>query len=785
MTFYFGLSINRNLSDIDDPRQALLNLNLDPKDLERIKGVTDPGGVSRSDFKSLSGLVVDLEKTAGSLFSETGEYNILTTDYYDEYSLVDNNVNVNGQLAATAIKYRYLDDLNAVKVADISTSRVSSWSSFDSPVLPTSPIFYGGQVDLEGTLELSDLNINAQAEPKRFASEVPTHRIKVIINGEEIFLLAMKGIPLAFRGFFRNAVGVFVTVSPISGLPNVRPSWTIKNTADSLEYVYENVLTASTSQITFRDTASKLRDINFFYPIDNITGVSLPNIGLVELPAVTLVNLNYLDISNNDVREFPNFANFSSLADLRIQNNNLARSRTPALRAFTSSVVARIPASIRRLTIGNCFEGDTTGSLEAYNIVYFDCNANGGQNKRMSGISPAVNSATIEDYIILWNLFTNVSSTVKTSVRLKTIDMSYNNFQGATDMSFASQEITSFISVSNTHNLVDLSGRPNLTIYYFYYSNISAGASNVEPIFNGCVSLQNIILYATNVTGRVPAFLNCTSLSYVDLRFTGVTDAVAAGGGNPAYAVGENTLSACRRTISYFMIISSNFTSTSQMHPTCFRQMPTLFYVEISSNGVGIAGTLPDFSSAPNLTYLFMYNNRLSGSIPNFTNNQRLFFVILSNNFLTGTVPNIPGTNCQHLILTNNQLDTFTSIDTTSLIRIHLAFNNITRIPDLSNLNRLQELLLNNQRIPGGSQMAYTAGSFVGLTAIRNLNVSNNAISQGFIDQIIEDMSANYDANPRRGVTVNLSGNAAPSTSTDVISAIAKLQSVGWQLLTE
>jgi hypothetical protein len=650
-------------------------------------------------------------------------------------------------------------------------------------VLATSPIFYGGQVDLEGTLELSNLNINQQAQPRRFASEVPTHRIKVSINGEEIFLLAMKGIPLTFRGFFRNAVGVFIRVSPIAGLPTVKPSWIIKNVFDSAEYVYENVLISSTSQITFRDTASKLRDISFFYPIDNITGVSFPSIGLIELPAVILVNLNSIDVSNNDFREFPNFASSTQLTEIRIQNNNLTRSSSINLQSFTPTVVSRMPTSVRRLFIGNCFSGAVTGSLEGFDIVDFDCNS-GDQVNKMSGTSPKVNSATIENYSIASNLFSNIDITVKTATKLKTVNISYNRFSNVSDLSFASQDLVSFNSDRNTHNIVDLAGRTTLVTYNFQYGNIAVGSSDVQNIFSGCTSLQNIYMYATNATGRIPTFTNCNSLRYVDMRYTRVTDAVPAAGGNPAYVIGENTFNACRRKLVWFLVNSSNFTAASQFHPDSFRLMSLLYYLEITSNSVGITGPLPDFSSASGLVYVLLYNNKLNGSISNFAGSPQLFFLNLSNNQLSGSVPNVPGTNCQHLILTNNFITTFTAINTTSLIRIHLAFNNINRVPDLSNLTRLQELLLNNQRL-GGNQMVYTDGSFIGLAAIRNLNISNNSMSQGYVDQIIEDMSANYDANPRRGVVVNLSGNAAPSTSTEVIDAIAKLQSVGWQILTE
>jgi hypothetical protein len=68
-------------------------------------------------------------------------------------------------------------------LADISTSRVSAWSTATSTPAPVDPIFYGGQVSIKtgGTVNTNKLTWGEIAEPKIFAAEVPTHKITVNI----------------------------------------------------------------------------------------------------------------------------------------------------------------------------------------------------------------------------------------------------------------------------------------------------------------------------------------------------------------------------------------------------------------------------------------------------------------------------------------------------------------------------------------------------------------------------------------------------------------------------
>lgn len=773
MAFFFGLNIGRNLTDISDSEDALANLNLDIKDLDKIRGLTDPGNVSKSDFQGLSGLDVDIEVETASLSAETGNYDILTSNVYDSNSTIDNNLIVNGQFGATAIKYLYVDNAGIIKSADISTSRVSSWSAFDTPITANSPIFYGGEVALEGTLELSSLSLNKAVDQVRFESEIPTHKIRTTINGLPVDLYAMKGIPLVYRGFFRTA-SVSAAINILGGL---RPSWTIKNTDNNIEYVYENRLSGTASAVSFSDTSARQRDISFYYPIDRITQLSLPSISLTTLPAVTLPNLTTLSIENNDIREFPNLSTFSNLRTLNISSNNLTRAQSDSLKTLNSNIVARLPPSITTLSIGNCFTGAASADFSDFaSLTTFNINAGGRSNRRLSGavLGTAPNvPKTIVTYNIQWNLFNRLPENVMDSDTLRDLYIDYNAINQG-DLRIDSPALVNFYSDSNTHNLVDVSGKTNLVNYVIYTPTITSGNRIIKDIFNGCSSLSTVSVRYSPVTGAFPPFTSCNALASVDFEGTQIE------GATPTRMITSSTFNFCRNTLRFLRLTSSRITEAQVFDTDCFRLMPVLDYVLITSNGAGIGGTLPDFSTARNLSYILMYSNRMTGNIPNFENNIRLFYLHLYNNRLSGSVPNIPHSTFRHLLLGGNRLNTFNELSASNLERIHLQFNRIPQIPNLSNLTILQELFINNQSPAGATRVQYTPGSFVGLRNLRTLNNSNNNMTQGDVNQILVDLDQNYNSNPRGGVTINLRGNSAPSQTELIQNIITKLRAGGW-----
>lgn len=860
MALYFGLNINNNLTDIQDSEQALLNLNLDIRDLDRIRG-TEAAQVTRSDIRTLSRLDVDLEKEVSSLYRETNTYVVLTTNVYDESSLIKNNVTVNGQIGASSIKYKFVDwDAgNVIKYADISTSRVSSWSSFGDPL----QIFYGGEVQAQGNVELSSLAVNDNITSKRFAAEIPTHRIKVRINGEDIWMYAMKGIPLTFVGFFRSC-DVYANINTVTDQTGaaIKPTWVIKNTSDGAEYVYKDRLDSTTSRIYFGDTSAKERELQFYYPIDRITYFYLPSIGLIELPTVVLPNLATLLIHYNDFREMPILSKYTGLKYLNVSHNDLTRAANPNaitniagtvgnvsnnstrmiytatitvssttglvknmlvtkvsgtgvignayiksvdsgvqvtiksteaitagaivftaqydLRSFSPAIVERLPTGIENVFMGNCFRDTSTADFTDYtSLLELNLDVNYWYEKHLTGTTPAVYKDyvgagagdKIKTYSIHYNSYSTLHASVMDSKSLVYVQISWNGITNT--VYFSSDKIEVFVGWGNYYPLVSLANRRYLREYYMGWGGGPGG--EITSIFNGCNSLLVIYTIYTNAYGAMPTFTNCDSLYYINFEGTNIRE------DNNGEVISADTFNSCRAKLQYFIVTSPKFSITSTFNEQSFKNMPALYYVQISSGKNGITGNIPNFSSAKNITYILIYNNFLNGAIPNFDGCNSLFYLHLIGNELTGSVPNVNSPNFQHLLLSYNKLSSFNKIDSVTLRRMHLDYNQITSIPDLSNLTYLQELLLNNQNV---TSVKYTAGSLSGLISIRTINLANNGIGEGDINQILRDLLTNYEANPRGGVYVNLTGNAPPGATAEVSTILKNLASVGWTIQT-
>lgn len=792
-TYYFGLNVNRNFAEISDPEESLENLNLSIRDLDKIRGVTD-AGVTKTDLQTLSGLDFDAEKVTTALSSETYRYPRLTTNVYDKYSYVDSNIDVSGSIAASSFKYKFVDfnepnPALQVKTADVSTSRVSSWSTFvTDPISPEkSAIFYGGNVSVEGPVELSKLIINSPITKREFASEIPTHRVLANVNGTSVYLYAMKGIPLSFDGFFRTGTNQQIRakvnrINNPSGQP-INPSWVIRDTTQPSTFantIYRNISTNDgVSGINYSSTTARNRTIELYYPPDNITELSLSRLNILNIPKVVLPNLTALDLSYNDLREFPDLSAYTKIASLNLSHNNLIRAADQNLRTLSANVVSRIPANVEILTLGNVFGGNITGNLASLSkLRILDLSSISNDNRLYTGVTPAVNSAVIQEYYMNVNRFTSISSTVLNS-NVKVFSI-HNNPVNQQNIAFTSPELLKLIIYNNNGeiNLIDVNNKQKLTDYIFQETRVASAGNNVRTIFNGCSALKTISLYNAPVTGNFPELSGCNSLEVLNMIYTNVQGFDTVNN----FAFANNTASpftSCRSTLQQLYVASGRFGGV--IHPDTFKGMFRLNRLMIFSNK-GVSGTINNamFSDCVALEVAWFIDTSLTGSIPVFSNSPRLYYLWATGNGFTGSVPNIARPNFQYMYLYNNALSQFSKLDSTGLIIMHLSGNQLTNIPDLSNLVNLQEIYLN-----GNSITEYFTGSFVNMPRLRILNLNNNNLSQGRIDQIILDLYQNYLRSNRGGVTVNLAGGANSPPSRSSGELILALNAAGWTITTE
>ena len=171
-----GLNVQLALNDVDNSAEALNNLGLDQRDLDLISGLSS-AGINSDELHTISGLVEDQKKELASLSRSSNTVGGLLTSLKDIGQPLNFNLQIDNQINAAAIKYNYLDYSNPLvggnhnmSVADISTSRVSSWSSIGSSIT------YGGEVEVTGQdITFSSLGTTKAPIEKKYRAEVATH----------------------------------------------------------------------------------------------------------------------------------------------------------------------------------------------------------------------------------------------------------------------------------------------------------------------------------------------------------------------------------------------------------------------------------------------------------------------------------------------------------------------------------------------------------------------------------------------------------------------------------
>ena len=787
-----GLNVQLAMNDVDSASQALINLGLDQRDLALISKLSDPAtDLQATELHTASGLVVDQKKELASLARSSTTVGNLLNSLKDIGQPLEFNLQIDNQIQAAAIKYKYLDfSNNVLKTADISTSRVSSWSTIGDSIV------YGGEVRVAGdTLTLSSLATSQAPIQKLFRAEIANTKVKIKINGSDVEFLAMKGIPLEWDAFFRNA-NLGHAVTPVSDTAGVIPPvWRITNKAGGQSYNTGNATGSIGSEDTypFRDSSSKARKVEFFYDPIKIKELRLTSINLSKWTNVGLDSLEKIDISQNDFYELPKFGPASrggdalaiSLQHITITGNNLSRAQDASGVQITANTqLNTLPTTLTHLTMSGVFSDSTTIDLTDYENLntmtmssYYSRNA----QRRMSGgsISPKtfIDSADpkvkgVTSYYIWHQPYPFLDEGVCESPNLTTLSFSWGDTRykenrsspsSVTDaITIASTNIVYFSSTGNPHNVVNMSGKASLKDYVQQHSN--PGGSQARSIlsrFTGCSSLERIyLIHSGGINGSIQtAFANqgLSALSTINLEYSGCSGEL-----RDSSFTGVPSLSDFRLSGGNFGAASNRdfFGTTDSINNNAgngevFKECPNLSAMYAYNNG-NIGGPLPDFSANTALRVLYFHSTSLNGNLPNLASNQSLYYLRGSNCAFSGPVP-LWTTNALHYVFLygNSISGSLPAIQTPYLYYLYLQYNNITgNLPSMAGAIRLQRLYLNSNGLTG-----YTSEALKYNSNLSIIDLSNNSLPSGASSTLINDLFDNYAINPRSGVSVNLLGN--------------------------
>jgi len=818
----FGLEVQRALADVVSPRVALRNLNIASFDLEVIhkSSVANPA-VDFDDFRSLSRLTSPIWKTLDRFNSDSGQYGSLLINRAGIDGILFGGLKINGKLSGAAIRYRYLEGSGGsavTKIADISTSRVSAWSSsVPEPIPATAPISYGAQISVRsggqlkfGTQSGSGLATGPRLKTtivpssKRFDSEIPTSKIKCKINGSDVEFYAMKGIPCVFDGYFRNISGS-CEFSAISGL-SISPSWLIVEQSNR----NNNTEFRNSKSFSFNSVRSRERFIELYYPPDKIIQLNLNSTGITGLPSSKFDILTKLYVANNRLRNFPDFASVTPLVQvLHIYRNYFNLGEVSTERKLNSNVTSKIPDTITELEMGGTFYGsiqkDVFDGDNYPNLVKFSLSRGGGPYFHPDSDDTQANSCTlpnvgntVTDYNVSSNDFRRFDTTntgdesynVQSLTNLLTLTLGSNYYLTDSGFSIASNVITS-LNIYNTGlpcpNMQNKTSFSNLSASYTrnfgtLFANESGGVYTGYK-FEGCVNLTQLNIDRSGLSGPFPEFdnpgLTSISFSYTSIRGG---DPSINGGGN--YVIPRDTIKSCPN-LSSFNILSGNLLK-KPIHEDAFTDATELTYLRIYSYK-RVTGEVPKLNSCTKLTQVNLHYNNMTGSIPNFASSPNITYIYFHENSFSGTIPKYQNlSSLYHLYLQNNSFTGLLEfVNLPNLDRFYCHNNNITgEIPDFTECPKLRYLAMYNNNFT-----SYKSGAFKDLNRVRYIDCSLNNLTQTSVNDIVDDLYDNYTAVPRGGVTINIKNNVGIGAnlptlpSEDQIDKINILKTKGWNFV--
>ena len=813
MATYLGLNLRFLLNDIFDRDAALINLGLNREDLERISGLSASlqGGdtTPRQDMIALSNLDLDQEKELYALRISGESIQNNAIEISDIGQPLDVDIIQNGaRLISGAIKYNYMAlPTTDIPQADISTSRVSSWSSTASPATNTSPIFYGGDVEIQDTDIVYDGQLKVLEAPERikYEAETPTHTVTINVNGTPQKFLAMKGIPLQFESFYRNAdFHLDVVFKQNAQGNNIRPVWRVVN-LDTSGRVYENTnpSTGIGNPWRFRDVQNRPRTVELYYDPSNITKLQMRSINLQDWPAVPLPALTYLDIMFNDFYELPDYSTIApNLEELYIQGNNLSRSGLTANFQLNNRLN---PSKLRVLDMDGAFSDSTAIDLTSFSsltTLSFHSYYRSRSSRTMTGgtYTPDVwstgsgssRNTVIQSYNVQYQPYTRLPLSVNESNSLTNINIFANDITGVGSNNDYitlpnADNLVYFNSYSNNHNFVDMSGKEFLYWYQHIWSGLRndiPGGNTIDGKISGCTRLQYFIprgvdLRVANESNPIRAFQTLPVLRYVDLRWT----AMAGHFDSQSFTGTPNLRNLYIRHGRWNPNNDSNYKLFDESAGPVFGENTPSFYYLIVQYNKRIRGQIPDFSQNGNLRVCQIQGTSMSGTLPNFNNNRNLGYVYIQDNDFTGNVPGFSGGQFLYIYLNDNNLDgTIDELNCPGLYRFYAYSNDLEgTLPSFAQCTRLQYLKLQNNRLN-----RVPKGTFRSNRSIIQIDLANNLIDTQSAIDIIDDLVANYESRPRGGVTVNLQGNQIDSnaitTNPKVVEQLDTLRSAGWNI---
>lgn len=776
----YGLNIGNSLAEIENKEEALKNLGLDIRDLDVIRGLSNEVALSQDELKLISNLTIDVKAALISLRSSASYIPYILSNAPTANIGLTSNIYINNQFIAGAFKYDYYDFVSGeTKSGDISTSRNSSWSSFENPITNTSPIFYGGDVEIRASsnnksqLSVTELNTTVTPNRKKYAAEEPTHLITVDVGGTPQQIYAMKGIPLEFECFFKTATFRYSVFKRVNVSTDPTPTITLTYLDNNTVFEYTDTpapqpLNNLADGLVLTDFKSRSKLLKFYYNPVRISALILGKFNIIAFPKIILPALTRLDLSYNDFKELPNFMTIApNLKTLTVAGNDLTRGAAP----IANAQIATLPITIESLDISGCYSDDQSIDLTPFTNLktfVFSSAISTSTFRRMKDTGstpstylnttiPASPTSSLINYTVNYQPYKKLHKNVAESDKLRILDLQSCDIRSDSadaPIVLKSTVLTTLITDYNKHNLIDVNGKAELVTYRHSHSgNLTSDDTTIAGKFKKCTKLQDIRLYNTRVTGNISTeFAELPALTYLDLRYTNIEGKLTSN----TFAGSDN--------ITTLLLLGAKFGTTDGVAEPVFVAKDTFvnmtklstLHMQLSTN---MAGPLPDFTKNTKLSTLNIQNTSFTSGLTAFSENVELRYLYAMNSKLTDTVPAFNSNLLEIIRLENNSLQSdiipVPEFKCKKLTYLSMNNNKLTKsIPSFANCPMLSTLILSNNQFS-----SYVPESLSKSIYLKTIDFSNNRLTASDAFQILADLKTNYNSNKRTGVSVNLLGN--------------------------
>ncbi|PRP78052.1 DNA-directed RNA polymerase subunit beta, partial [Planoprotostelium fungivorum] len=409
---------------------------------------------------------------------------------------------------------------------------------------------------------------------------------------------------------------------------------------------------------------------NFFQTVPvrklSLRGNGLKSLSLSNSPGT----LTYLDISDNQLQEWPSMPQAPSLQTLLATDNHLTS--LDSIRGLSSLQILSVDRnqisgglgtilSLPLLTSFTCSYNLLSGLIPNNITILKSLTTLDVSHNRMTGIVPNLTALIqLNTLNASNNQLTGNLAGIAAVVSLSVLDLSQNQMVGNTT---ALNKLSSLVVLDLSNNAIGPFSALNFT-NLMKLRNITMNNCSLQGVvpqsFNGLSRLQRASFTDNAITSFFHSPANLSSLRSLTLTNNHLFDSAdfavfQSASSLQVLELGGNRYTSALSHLNGTISLQSLDLSQNELNEdiASLPALPSLTYLDISYNRM--YGVLTTYH-LPALNYLYASHNSLQGSFPDITDNRALITVDLSHNLLTA-LPSLSSTSLQNLYVQSNQMN--------------------------------------------------------------------------------------------------------------------------------